>query len=198
MKKLFTIVLLMSLSIAAFAQNEVGKIKVTPMVGLTSATTTLSHADRRVGMIMGAEAQKQLNPVLALSGGLFYAQQGCSADVSGVDYKYRNNYLNIPVLLNVYVTRGLALKAGLQADVLLSAKLRTYTMGESTGFSTNYKDLLNTAGLSVPVGVSYEFSHVVVDARYNWGLTHVEKDVDGPVKDYSKNSVFQLTLGYRF
>lgn len=51
-----------------------------------------------------------------------------------------------------------------------------------------------TVDFSIPVGLSYEFPTVpiVIDARYNWGLTKV---VDG---GDSKNSVFQFTLGYKF
>ena len=45
--------------------------------------------------------------------------------------------------------------------------------------------------LSIPVGLSYEFSNVVLDARYNLGLTKAIKDAD------SKHSYFTITLGYR-
>ena len=45
---------------------------------------------------------------------------------------------------------------------------------------------------SIPVGVSYEYSNFQLDARYNWGMTKVADWAD------SKNSVFQITLGYKF
>ncbi len=45
---------------------------------------------------------------------------------------------------------------------------------------------------SVPVGVSYEFNNLVLEARYNVGLTEVIAD------SKAKNSVFQLSLGYKF
>ena len=45
---------------------------------------------------------------------------------------------------------------------------------------------------SIPVGLSYEYNNVVLDARYNWGLTKIADNSD------SKNSVFQITLGYKF
>lgn len=46
--------------------------------------------------------------------------------------------------------------------------------------------------LSIPVGLSYEISNVVLDARYNWGVTKAFDGLD------SKNSVFQVTIGYKF
>ena len=58
------------------------------------------------------------------------------------------------------------------------------TAGDSENF--------NSVDFSIPVGVSYEFNNVVLDARYNWGLTNVAKNAD------NKNSVFQFTVGYKF
>ena len=45
--------------------------------------------------------------------------------------------------------------------------------------------------LSIPLGLSYEFSDFVIDARYNLGLTKIAEDMDG------KNSVIMLTVGYK-
>ena len=49
-----------------------------------------------------------------------------------------------------------------------------------------------TVDLSIPVGLSYQYENFVIDGRYNWGLTKV---YDG---DDAKNSVFQITVGYKF
>ena len=46
--------------------------------------------------------------------------------------------------------------------------------------------------VSIPVGLSYEYSNFVLDARYNFGVTKVFENSD------TKNSVFQFTLGYKF
>ena len=51
---------------------------------------------------------------------------------------------------------------------------------------------LNKVDVSIPMGVSYEFSNINIDARYNLGLTKI---ID---QDNSKNSVFQITVGYKF
>ena len=49
----------------------------------------------------------------------------------------------------------------------------------------------NTFELSMPIGLSYEFSNFVIEGRYNFGLTKAFKDMD------NKNSVFQFTVGYK-
>ena len=46
--------------------------------------------------------------------------------------------------------------------------------------------------LSIPVGLSYEFEQVVLDARYHLGLTKVSEGFDW------RNSAFTFTVGYRF
>ena len=46
--------------------------------------------------------------------------------------------------------------------------------------------------ISIPLGLSYEYMNVVVDARYNWGLTKIHNLTD------SKNSFFTFTVGYKF
>ena len=54
---------------------------------------------------------------------------------------------------------------------------------------------------SIPVGISYEYEDFVIDARYNIGLTDVYKK-DNVITNLAlkgtKNSVIQLTLGYKF
>ena len=46
--------------------------------------------------------------------------------------------------------------------------------------------------LSIPVGVSYEYKNIVLDARYNWGLVKVVN-----VGDAFYNRCFMLSLGYK-
>ena len=67
-------------------------------------------------------------------------------------------------------------------------------MGIKDAFKLGNLDVdTKTFDFTIPVGLSYEISNFVIDARYNWGLT---KTIDG-VGDGTKNSVFQLTVGYK-
>ena len=73
-----------------------------------------------------------------------------------------------------------AIKAGVQPGFNVQKKEGDEKLDDVKGFA-----------LSVPVGLSYEFANVVLDARYNWGLTKAFKEGD------SKHSYFTITLGYR-
>jgi hypothetical protein len=62
----------------------------------------------------------------------------------------------------------------------------------------DFKDTLEKFDLSIPMGISYEFKvPIVIDLRYNLGLTKVNKESVSGVKDY-KNNVVSLTVGYKF
>lgn len=47
--------------------------------------------------------------------------------------------------------------------------------------------------LSIPVGVSYEYEHVILDARYEFGLTKVFKDNLYDARTHG----LVFTMGYR-
>ena len=54
-------------------------------------------------------------------------------------------------------------------------------------------DGVNSFNFSIPVGLSYEISSFVIDARYNIGITKIFKDAD-----QGRNSTISLTVGYKF
>lgn len=115
--------------------------------------------------------------------------QGCKKNISGIDVTSKLDYINVPILANVYVVKGLAVKLGLQPGFNVSHKV-SVDKGSTSG-STDIPGV-KSVDLSIPVGLSYEYSNFVFDARYNFGVTKVADNAD------SKNSVFQFTLGYKF
>ncbi|HEY9551400.1 MAG TPA: porin family protein [Prevotella sp.] len=190
MKKVLLAAVLMLSSAATFAQHAVGSINIQPKVGMNIATITKAEgADPRIGLAVGAEVEYQATDLLSVTGGLIYSMQGAKAKVDNLTQTLKLDYLNIPILANVYVTKGLAVKLGVQPGFNLSAKLK-----EKVGDNSAEQDMksVKSFDFSIPVGLSYEYNNVVLDARYNWGLTKIADDGN------SKNSVFQITLGYKF
>ena len=53
---------------------------------------------------------------------------------------------------------------------------------------------MNTFDFSIPVGISYEYNRITLDARYNFGLTKLISGSENAVH----NKVFAITLGYKF
>lgn len=191
MKKLFLAVVAMMVSAATFAQNEVGQLTIQPKVGVNIANITDAvGADPRIGLAAGAEFEYGITDNIGLSAGVLYSMQGAKASEESVDYTLKLDYLNVPILANFYVAKGLALKLGVQPGFKLSSKVK----GEASGVTAELEveDGVKSVDLSIPVGLSYQYQNIVFDARYNWGVTKIVDDAD------SKHSVFQITVGYKF
>ena len=169
-----------------------------PMVGGTLATITgdgTDDAKMKLGLVAGAEFGYQVMEPLAITAGALVSMQGAGMkDHDGyTDGSTTMTYLNIPITANYYVAPGLALKAGVQPGFLLSNKNK-YTFNGHEHENTS-KDGLKKIDFSIPLGLSYEISDFVIDARYNLGLSNI---LDVEHSDYSqKNSVIMLTLGYK-
>lgn len=195
MKKIILIIAAMAMTTMAFAQKGPGSWTLTPSVGLTVANVTNSEgADPRIGLIAGGEALYQITDVIGISGGLYYAMEGVKAKEDGITETLANDYINIPILAQAYVAKGLAVKLGIQPAFLVSAKVKA-SVGGFDG-SVDMKEMYNTFDLAMPIGLSYEYKNIVVDARYNLGFTNLLKDY--PSSENGKNSVFQFMVGYRF
>lgn len=115
-------------------------------------------------------------------------------------------YVMIPVMAHYYLAKGFAVKAGVELGFLTSAK-REWTrtdftidnetdtrtlVGTPVKGETDIKDEAKSTVLAIPVGLSYEYEHVVLDARYHIPLTQSMKTID------THNRLFTITVGYRF
>ena len=196
MKKLFVIAALMVATLGANAQQ----MFIKPMVGGTLATLTgdVEGAKMKLGLVAGAEFGYNINDMFAVTAGALVSLQGAKFDDTSVTKDMTTNltYLNVPILANVYVAPGLAIKAGVQPGFLLSRKTKgDELVGNGTWVSSEYTstDGMKKFDLSIPLGLSYEFSDFVIDARYNLGLTNIN-DTDN---FKSNNGVIMLTVGYK-
>ena len=190
MKKIFIVASLILAFATAKAQSEVGGFSVRPMVGMNiGMMTNADDSDPRIGFVVGTELEYQATDLLGLSAGLLYSQQGCKVDDNGT---LKLDYINIPLLANVYVAKGFAVKLGLQPGFLINDKAKVSDSGVSV--EAGLGDLSKNFVLSVPVGISYEFSNIQLDARYNWGVTHA-LSAEG---ESSNSSAFMITVGYKF
>ncbi len=114
-------------------------------------------------------------------------------------------YVAVPLMVHGYIAKGLSVNAGVQAGLLTHVKeefttqafvqnihtgVRTYSQNVNKVENTS-DALYNKVDFSIPVGISYEYMNVVLDVRYNFGLTHVLKYAN------SKNRSAMLTVGYK-
>ena len=199
--------------LTASAQNEVGQFTLQPKIGMNITNisgaeivtgTSTENANFMVDFAVGVEAEYGLAEKFSLAAGILYSRQGCdfgefkaSNGYTTVGWDKNQNklgYLNIPIVANYYIAKGFAIKAGIQPGFLLSAKRKIDGIGDTPSEDIDYKDALESFDLSIPLGLSYETDNVVIDGRYNLGVTKINKEGD---KDL-KNSVIQFTIGYKF
>ena len=202
MKKNFIALAALLFSVSVNAQKAAGSWSLQPKAGINIATMTNDDdAKIRTGLVAGAELDYQATPQFSISAGALYSQQGSEAKVQGVSGTLKMDYVNVPILVNFHVANGLALKAGIQPGFLINDKVEVSANGVSAevGLKESYRAAgvdadVPSVDFAIPLGISYEFSHVVLEARYNLSLTNAITVLG----ESTKHSVFQLTLGYKF
>lgn len=193
MKKMMMIAVMALVAMTASAQKTLrdsGTFTLQPKAGLALGNFSgdyikVSGQDDptiRVGFIAGVEGEYYINDWLSAAAGVNYAQQGWKFD----DETTKLDFLNIPLTANFYVAPGLALKTGFQIGFMLSAK----------DDDIDVKELYESTNISIPLGISYEISNFVFDARYNIGLSNLYKHSGSDFK--GRSDLIQITVGYKF
>ena len=160
-------------TVATYASAQETGFGFGPKVGINLSNQTLLDGDYKTGLTAGVFADYRFSNL--------YSRQG----TKGEGVKVKTDNLNIPILANFYLVKGLAVKAGIQPGFLLKAKNN----------DVDVKAAYKKADVAVPVGVSYLFNcGLILDARYNIGLTSLAKDKD----IVTRNSIFAITAGWRF
>ena len=78
MKKLLVMAAMVLSSVGAFAQYSAGDITIQPKIGLNIASVGGDvDGDYKAGLAVGAEAEYHVSPLIGVSAGLLYSQQGC-------------------------------------------------------------------------------------------------------------------------
>ena len=163
-----------------------------------------------LGFVGGADVMYQASDVVGLSAGLSFVQAGCKfKDNKGKDYVFydrnlRMNYVTMPVLIHSYLFPGFSVKAGVEPTLLVSAKshevqhsFEVDKEGKKSNFhedefTIDMKNGMRKFGLSIPVGVSYEYENVVLGALYHVGVFNIYKEGDS-----SRSSVLEVSVGYK-
>ena len=197
MKKILVVAALMLSSVSTFAQHAVGSFNLQPKVGVSIANLTeFKDTDPRIGVVAGVEGEYQASDIISVSAGVLYSMQGSKYEykLGNLNYKKTNklDYINVPIMANVYVTKGLAVKLGVQPGFRVSGSENSKLNIPVASIGGTHDVKAKSVDFSIPVGLSYEYNNFQLDARYNWGLTKAFEN------GKAKNSVFQITLGYKF
>ncbi len=196
MKKILMFAVAFIATMSLNAQN----MFIKPMAGINLSTfTDVDNSKMKIGPVGGVEFGYHITDPFYISADLLVSMQGTKVKDSQYE-KNRNasvTYINLPIMVNYYVVEGLAFKVGVQPGFFLSQKTTydEYDNGKWNEVENTSSDYVEKFDFSIPIGLSYEYSNIVLDARYNFGLTKIIDDKYFNKK--SKNSVFMITLGYK-
>jgi hypothetical protein len=159
---------------------------------ITNAEEDGVNSKSLVGFHIGFFGEFMISDQFAIQPELLYSTQGVKLEFDGEEGDLKVDYINVPVMAKYYLADAFSLELGPQIGFLVSSKV------ESGGLSEDVKDETKPIDVSLGFGANYNFAEkFMLGARYNLGLTRLQEELF-PGELESKNSVFQISLGYRF
>lgn len=155
------------------------------------------------GFNAGLYATLPVSDFVAIQPEILFTTKGAESEYSGAGFngnaKFRLNYIEVPLLVRVNLTKNFNIHAGGYASYLVSSKV-TGNGDFEFNEEIDTDDLAKfDAGLAVGVGV--DFNPITIGLRYNHGLTTVgkERTVLGTTTTFpdARNRNLSLYLSYR-
>lgn len=149
------------------------------------------------GFNAGVYATLPVSDFIAIQPELLFTTRGSKLEYNNAlaqgNVKLKLNYIELPLLVRVNITKNFNIHAGGYASYMVSAK--------STGdgdfeFEDQYDtDDFNKFDAGLAAGIGVDFNPISVGLRYNYGLTTIQKDGDD--SSDLKNSNLSLYLSYK-
>ncbi|KAA9340637.1 porin family protein [Adhaeribacter soli] len=124
----------------------------------------------KAGLVFGGSSNFKINEKFSFQPEILFLQKGSKSDTveygdPNAFYKWRLNYVSVPLLLNYKIQPKFTLQAGLAADYLLSAKVDV-----GVGFEDRTEDL-QKFDLNYMGGVEYRiWDNFAANARYQYSV----------------------------
>jgi Outer membrane protein beta-barrel domain len=149
-----------------------------------------STYDTKTGFNLGLIGHVHLTRQIALQPEAYYSLQGAKYTTLGIDTKINLSYINVPVLLQYMFDNGFRLQAGPQIGFLINAESKTSNTNVSIMNNLKKVDFALSAG----IGYVHPPSGFGIDARYNFGLSNINKSSSTK----STNQGFQIGAFFLF
>lgn len=186
-----------------FANAQEVKFGLKAGLNISSFAGDAGDDSPKVGFQVGGFTEIKLTDKFSIQPELLYSAQGAKekgdVDVNGDMYpaevKYNFAYLNVPIMAKYYVTPKFSLEVGPQIGFLMSAKGKIEVLRITQ--EIDMKNEVKSIDFGLNFGTGYDFTkNFSAGVRYNLGLSNIndEKGTDKNIK----NSVFSLSVGYKF
>jgi outer membrane immunogenic protein len=154
--------------------------------------------DFRVGFAVGGFVALPLGGRLEFQPEALYVQKGAKSDELGGTSTEKLDYLDVPLLVSYRIKgsreRNIAVFGGPSVGVRLRARSNASFSGGS--FEEDVSDQVKSTEFAAVAGLAYHRGRLVVDGRYSWGFTDIDKETGDGVE--IRNRVILFLAGWRF
>ncbi len=202
------------IAVLAFGFTNAQEVKFGVKAGMNLSTWTGDtegvNLKSKVGFNGGGFVAIQFSEKLTLQPEVLFSTQGTKIDNQAVDINedgvvdvvgdvcFNLSYINVPVMVKYYPVKGFNVELGPQIGFLVGAKTVTKLQGYSGESKIDVKEIFESIDFGVNFGAGYDFTeNISAGIRYNLGLANIAKTEAGDDSKI-KNSVFSLSVGYKF
>lgn len=144
------------------------------------------NIDGRTSFNLGVVANLGISEKFSIQPELVYSAQGGTASIEGEDFTIKLDYINVPVLADFNIVKGLSIQAGPQIGFNITSEVDTDGEASSEIESESIE-------FSLAAGAQYILDQgLFFQARYGLGITNTSDILT------RKNNVFSLSVGYFF
>ncbi|MDA0176457.1 porin family protein [Mesoflavibacter profundi] len=212
MKKLIlcAVALISGLTVAQ-AQSDSKAVQLGIKGGLNSSTISgddIGELKSRTSFNAGLVAEIPFSERVSFQPEVFYSGQGFDIQENDQDnifdtddnVEYQLDYIQVPLLLKVYLVEGLSVEAGPQFGFKIHEEIDFEPNNDGGDIEidsndSNVKDL----DTGIALGTAYKFDNgFFLSGRYTFGLTNIFEDGTAFENVDAKNNVWQFGLGFMF
>jgi hypothetical protein len=214
-KSMFIIVLLSVSLLSAFGQEQKrsGDRTLTPKIGVKGGLNLtnlyvddVEDENMKLGFNLGLFAKLPVTQGLSIQPEVLYSVKGSKLTyylgVLGTnEYRFNLNYVEVPVLAVISLSKNFNLHAGGYAAYLAQANIKKVNDdGPNDQIADLNEDNFNRFDYGLVGGLGIDVDAVTIGARYSYGLREVGKadNFGSQALKNSKNSAISLYIGFGF
>jgi hypothetical protein len=211
MNKLIVVMILLlpGVVIGQTPDTMTAKMKIGIKAGLNFSNITKAasiNAQSRSGFMAGAFIAVPSRGIMGYRSEIIFSKQGYDYKTGRTTGSVDLNYILLPQLMCINITKYVQLQAGGQLAILVGGKIDSSLSPSSVpALQKKMMDYYNKVDYGAAGGIEvYPFAGLLIGARYNISLGNLYKgDAGAPNPNFIpkvdvKNNVLQLFVGYKF